>query len=127
MMKLMLIKMITMYSLIYNVDPKVSLSVVDVESKFNPNIVSETQDIGLFQLHKSSFPEYSIKQLQDPILNIQLGVQYLAKMKKECKYKDNITYLVCYNYGINNAKKIKHPSLFPYVKKVQLTMNEMSF
>jgi soluble lytic murein transglycosylase-like protein len=127
MVKLMIIKMITMYSLAYNIDPKIALSVVAVESGFNPNVIGITGDVGLFQLNPKSFPNYSIKQLKDPTLNIELGIKYLAKMKKECKYKDNNEWLVCYNYGIKNTKKVKHPELFPYVKKVKLAMNERNF
>jgi soluble lytic murein transglycosylase-like protein len=123
MTKIMLIKLITMYSLAYNIDPKITLSVVAVESGFNSSIIGITGDAGLFQLNPKSFPNYTIKQLKDPRLNIELGIKYLAKMKKECKYKDNNTWLVCWNFGPKNAKKVKHPELFPYVKKIELVMN----
>ena len=123
MTKIMLIKLITMYSLAYNIDPKIALSVVAVESGFNSSIVGITGDIGLFQLNPKSFPNYTTKQLKDPRLNIELGIKYLAKMKKECKYKDNNTWLVCYNMGPKAAKIVKHPELWPYTKKV-LAMNE---
>lgn len=127
MMKIMIIKMITMYSLQYGIDPKIAISVAAVESGFNPNAIGITQDIGIFQLNPKSFPDYTKKQLLDPETNIVLGIKYLAKMKKECKYKDDNEWLVCWNYGPKNAKKVKHPSLFPYVKKIKLTMNERNF
>lgn len=124
MTKLAIIKLITFYSLIYGVDAKVAVSVAAVESNFNPNVIGITGDVGLFQLQPQSFPQYTIKQLKDPKLNIVLGVQYLAKMKKECKYKDNNEWLLCFNMGPNAAKKVKHPELWPYTKKVALAMNE---
>lgn len=124
MMKLMIIKLVTLYAIQNGIDPKIALSVVAVESGFNPNVIGVTGDVGLFQLNPKSFPGYSIKQLKDPTLNIELGIKYLAKMKKECKYKDNNEWLICWNYGPKNANKVKHPSLFPYVKKIKLTMNE---
>jgi soluble lytic murein transglycosylase-like protein len=126
-MKLMIIKMITMYSLQYGIDPKIALSVVAVESGFDSTIVGVTGDVGLFQLNPKSFPNYTVKQLKDPTLNIELGIKYLAKMKKECKYKNDNEWLICWNYGPKNAKKVKHPGLFPYVKKVKLVMNGRKF
>jgi hypothetical protein len=93
--------------------------------------VSEFDDgkvsFSVFQLNPKSFPQYSVKQLKDPKLNIQLGIKYLAKMKKECKYKDGLNWLTCWNYGPKNAKKVKHPELFPYVKKIKLAMNNKEF
>jgi soluble lytic murein transglycosylase len=127
MMKLIIIKMITMYSIQYGIDPKVALSVCQIESNFNTNVIGITGDIGLFQLNPNSFPNYSKNQLKDPITNMKLGIKYLAKMKKECNYKNNNEWLVCYNYGMKNAKKIKHPELFPYVKRINLVMNDRNF
>lgn len=127
MLKVMIVKMITMYSLAYNIDPKISLSVVAVESGFNSNVIGITGDVGLFQLNPKSFPNYTINQLKDPSLNIELGIKYLAKVKKECKYKDDINWLICYNMGPKAAQKVKHPGLFPYVKKIAISMNEREF
>jgi hypothetical protein len=126
MMKLMIIKLIHTYALQYGMDPNICISVAAVESQFNPNVIGITGDVGVFQLNPKSFPQYTVKQLKDPKLNIQLGIKYLAKVKKECKYKEGLNWLVCWNYGPKNAKKVKHPGLFPYVKKVktQLVMNE---
>lgn len=118
MTKIAIIKLITYYSLIYGIQPEISISVVEVESQFRPSVVGITGDVGLFQLQPASFPQYSIKQLKDPKLNIELGIKYLAKMKKECNHKKNNEWLVCYNFGKRNAKKVKHPELFPYVLKI---------
>lgn len=126
MTKIMIIKMITFYSLQYGIDPKISLAVVAVESGFNANIIGVTNDVGLFQLNPKSFPQFTKKQLLDPKTNIMIGIKYLAKVKKECKHKDNNDWLVCWNYGPKNAQKVKHPQLFPYIKKIsrQIAYNE---
>ncbi len=116
--KALIIKLITAASLQYGVDPSVAISVATVESELNPSAVGELNEVGLFQLLPESFPAYSIKQLKDPRLNIKLGVKYLAKAQRYCFHKEGITWLVCYNYGFENAKRVKHPTLFPYVKKV---------
>jgi soluble lytic murein transglycosylase-like protein len=122
MTKTLIIKLITMYSLAYNIDPRIALSVVEIESGYNQNSIGVTKDIGLFQLNPNSFPEYTKEQLLDPKINIRLGVKYLAKMKKECKYKEDNLWLICYNFGIKNAKRVKHPELWNYTKKVKFAM-----
>ena len=127
MMKITIIKLITMYSIQYGIPPEISLAVAAVESQFNPNAIGVTNDLGVFQLRPQSFPTYTKKQLLNPIINIQLGIKYLAKVKKECKYKDNLDWLTCYNMGPRRAKMIKHPSLNKYVKKVEFAINERNF
>lgn len=122
MMKLMIIQLIQTYSLQYGVDPQIAISVAAVESQFNSTVIGVTGDIGVYQLNPRSFPEYTVKQLQDPRLNIELGVKYLAKVKRECSHQEGVTWLICWNYGKQNAKKVKHPQLFPYVKKIKLAM-----
>lgn len=120
MTKIAIIKMIQMYCLIYGVDPQIGVSVAAVESRLNPNAIGVTKDVGLFQLNLKSFPEYTKEQLLEPHLNARLGIKYLAKMKKECKYKEGLTFLICYNYGKQNAKKVKFPQKFPYLKRIEI-------
>ena len=124
MSKIMIIKMITVYALKFGVDANIAISVAAVESQFNPNAIGITQDLGVFQLNPKSFPQFTKQQLLQPELNIKLGVKYLAEVKKTCNHKEGITWLTCFNAGNKGARKIKHANLFPYVKKVQLTMNE---
>lgn len=127
MTKIMIIKLIQIYALAYNVDPRVAISVAAVESGFNSNVIGVTGDVGVFQLNPKSFPNYTIKQLKDPIINIELGIKYLAEVKKRCKHKDDNNWLICYNMGIKKASTIKHPELWKYTKKVKLVMNERNF
>jgi soluble lytic murein transglycosylase-like protein len=125
-MKLAILHLIQAYCLQYNVDYQIAVSIVAVESGFNVNAIGPTNDRGLFQLNPRSFPQYTPKQLLDPSLNIKLGVRYLAEVKKNCKYKKDLNWVLCYNVGMKRAKTIKHPSLHRYVLKVktQLALNE---
>lgn len=122
MSKAIIIKMIIFYANLYGVDPKLALSVVQVESQFNPSAISKTGDYGLFQLQAASFPQYKTEQLLQPEINIPEGIKYLAKMKKECKFKNNNEFLVCYNYGLKNANNVKYPGRWPYIKKILVAM-----
>lgn len=119
-----IISLILQYSSLYGIDPLLALSVAKAESGFNPSAVSTTGDYGVFQLNRSSFKGYSREELLDPETNVKLGIKYLLKMKAECVHQAGITWLTCYNYGPENAKHVKHPDLFPYVKKIRGIMNE---
>ena len=95
----------------YGLDPMLVLAVIDVESKFQygargimqilPYVAqSLVQKIGLHQLsHSNSFkPEF----LDDPVLNIKLGVYYLHDLKKSFR---NLTHaLTAYNMGPTETK-----------------------
>lgn len=124
-MKTLIIQLIQSYALQYGIDPQLAVSVAQVESNFNPTTIGLTGDVGVFQLNPTSFPEYTVNALKDPLLNVNLGVRYLARVKAKCLHQEGITWLVCYNYGMSNAKRVKHPTLFPYVKKVQLAMERL--
>lgn len=113
-----LIALIGYYSAVYGIDPKLSLAVAKHESKMNPIAVGSKGELGLFQLMPSSFPKVSKKELIKPETNIKLAIKYLGWLKKNCNHQMDNTYLVCYNYGINNAKKVKYPKKFPYYVSV---------
>jgi len=101
----------------YGLDPMLVLAVIDVESKFQYGAVSPAGargimqilpyvaqslagKIGLHQLsHAKSFrPEF----LDDPVLNIKLGVYYLHDLKKSFR---NLTHaLTAYNMGPTETK-----------------------
>ncbi len=101
----------------YGLDPMLVLAVIDVESKFQYGAVSPAgargimqilpyvakslvQKIGLHQLsHSKSFrPEF----LDDPVINIKLGVYYLHDLKKSFR---NLTHaLTAYNMGPTETK-----------------------
>ena len=59
------------------IDPNLALAVMQTESSGNPNAVSPVGAVGLFQLMPSSFPGVNIN---DPITNIDTGVNYLASL-----------------------------------------------
>jgi hypothetical protein len=119
-----ILALITYYSGMYGIDPNVAVAVAQKESQFRVDAVGSKGEIGLFQLMPSAFPNKTKKELFNPKTNIQLGIKHLAWNKKYCKHKDDINYLVCYNYGIKNAEHVKYPHLFPYVKDVRNIMSQ---
>jgi soluble lytic murein transglycosylase-like protein len=108
---------ILLWSAIFGVDPAISLSVAKVESNFNPNTVGSVGEIGIYQL-RPEYVEVKRELLFNPSVNIMLGIKRISEEREKCTHKSGLTFLVCYNYGRGNAKKVKNPSKFPYVVKV---------
>lgn len=113
------------YASLYNIDPALVMSVIKVESGFNPKTVGGAGEIGLMQL----MPEYADvprNKLFDIRTNIEVGVKKLAQFKKQCKHKAQHTWVICFNMGVAGAAKVKHPTLWPYYKKIKAEYVAMS-
>lgn len=113
---------ISMVAMAHHFPTDVAQAVSFQESRLDPKAVGSLKEQGLFQLRYEQYPMYSMKQLQDPYLNMELGISYLAKLRHTCVYTDDVNYLVCFNAGPSKAKKIKHPGKFKYVREVKKKM-----
>lgn len=101
------------YSEEYNVDPLLIFAIIKAESNFNPNVISNSEAIGLMQLMDATAEEISNKlnilyvkkaSLYNPEINIQLGTKYFSNLMKE--YDNNyLLALTAYNAGIGNVNK----------------------
>ncbi|MDO5017829.1 MAG: lytic transglycosylase domain-containing protein [Lagierella massiliensis] len=102
---------INKYSQEYNVDPLLVLSVIKVESNFNPSATSHMNAVGLMQLIPKTSQwisekmgiEYSDEILQDPQTNIQLGTYYLSYLLNH--FGDTDLAIIAYNGGMGNVQK----------------------
>ena len=105
----------------YHVDPKVALAVAAIESAFNPKAIGQAGEVGLYQIMPGVAKKkgWSKAYLLNPKNNIKAGLSMIRDAQNTCVHKDGINYLVCYNYGATNAKRVKHPSKFPYVQKAK--------
>lgn len=119
-----LLGLVLYYSGMYNINPAMVVAIIQTESQFNERALSYTNDRGYMQLNPKSFPQYKADDLYNPEINIREGVKYLAQMRKECSHKLDDTWLICFNLGVNKAKLVKHPKLFPYYRKVKLVMKK---
>lgn len=89
-----------------------------MESNYKVDAVSpDKKDYGLMQI-RSKYVKETPAQLFDTCTNIRVGTEKLAEARKMCKHKKDYTYVVCYNAGVTGGSKIKHPTNFPYYKKV---------
>lgn len=90
--------MIDRYANEYNVDPVLVRAVIQVESDFNPNCVSNKGARGLMQLIPETARRYGVKSIFDPEENIRGGVRYLADLMSMFN-NDLHRALAAYNAG----------------------------
>ncbi len=100
----------------YQVDPFWVLSIIWVESHFNPQVKSPVNASGLMQimpatsywlnhlLDRTLEPKLAYELTKDPIHNVQLGTFYLDRLLK--KFRQNYVYAtVAYNMGPGYTKR----------------------
>lgn len=101
------------YSKKYNIDTSLVCAVINAESRFKQNAVSEKGASGLMQIMKPTadwaaeeigIKEYSYDKIFEPELNIHIGCWYLSRLMKQ--YDNNLTLVIAaYNAGSGNVSK----------------------
>lgn len=135
------------YSIMYDLDKYLVMSVIKVESNFNEKATSVKDARGLMQITPSTgnwiaeqmnLVEFSQDKLYDPEQNIFMGCWYLDNLRKE--FDDNyMLILSAYNAGRGNVNKwLQNPEFsrdgknldyIPfketelYIKKINLNYN----
>jgi soluble lytic murein transglycosylase-like protein len=118
----------------YKVSPYLVLSLITVESRFHPRIVSPKGAVGLMQLMPETAKEFALVMglpyrgpisLEDPKFNIELGLRYLQFLR--ARFPSKAHMLTAYNIGpAALRKKLKNGDELPlgYYQKVMSTMAE---
>lgn len=95
------------YAGINGVDPLLVSAVIRVESKFNPQAVSQKGAAGLMQImpatgdwaaEQMGIPNFDSSQLLDPEMNIRIGTWYISNLQKEFG-KNDLLVIAAYNGG----------------------------
>lgn len=115
------------YAALYSEDPDLVLSIMAVESDFDPNIVSYMGAVGLMQV----MPQWSkilgiTEPLTDPETSIRYGLQILGFYR--AMYKDLETALTAYNRGpgaVDSALMRGQSPLNRYAPRVLKTYEEL--
>ncbi len=79
---------------IYGVDETLVKAIIQVESGYNPSVVSKSNAIGLMQLKASTagrdayrlkgrYGQPSARDLKDPAINIDLGTAYISILQRQ--------------------------------------------
>ena len=114
------------YEICADNDLSVSLviALIDQESNFNPECVSDTNDYGLMQINECNFQwvkeNYNSVDMFNPYQNVYCGINILAGYLH--KYDDDYTKaLMCYNLGEYGASKAWENGIFctDYTKAVE--------
>lgn len=107
----------------YKINPRLVLSIIAVESGFNPNAVSPKGATGLMQLMPATAAELGLKgdEIRNPAKNIEAGVKYLDQLLK--RYRNNVPMaLAAYNAGfgaVDRAGRIPQNGETPnYVRDI---------
>lgn len=88
----------------YKVDSLLIASMVEAESGFNPYAISPQGALGLMQIMPETANPYSVDDLLEPAVNIDLGARYLAKLLREFD-GDVALALAGYNSGPGNVRR----------------------
>ena len=111
----------------YDVDYRLVLAVMDAESNFRHNVVSDGGAIGIMQVKPIVAREFSEEVgipyerdvLHDPHANVRFGVYYLSWLSRH--YDNDYAILYAYNVGYTRARQNMQRSSEPktgYTRKV---------
>jgi len=103
--------MIDRHAVAYGVDPVLVRAVIQVESDFDPQCVSNKGARGLMQLMPETARRYGVRSIFDPEENIRGGVRYLGDLLGMF-HNDLPRALAAYNAG--EGAVLKYAGIPPY-------------
>lgn len=90
-------------------------ALIDVESNFNANVISKTNDYGLCQIniinHEWLKNELGLDNMLDPYQNVTAGIYMFSKHLKNMNGDVNLAAM-CYNCGSSGAKKLWNQGIY---------------
>lgn len=86
------------------IDSKLLRAVVEAESDYNPNDLSDKGAMGLMQLMPDTAKELGVKNAFDPYENLTGGAKYLKKLMAMFPDRTDLV-LAAYNAGPGNVRK----------------------
>lgn len=104
----------------------VVVALIEVESRFRSNIISDTNDYGLMQInkinHENFSKEYGITDFLNPYENVFCGITMLSRLYDI--YHDTDKVLMAYNLGATGAKRLWDKGIYEssYSRKILSVM-----
>ncbi|MFQ5718445.1 MAG: lytic transglycosylase domain-containing protein [Acidobacteriota bacterium] len=117
----------------YSIPTEVLLAVIKAESDFDVDAVSAAGAVGLMQIMPATgravakdlnIPWTGKKMLRDPVINIQLGSEYLHRMFRRFGHADNA--LAAYNAGPTRVEAMNNAGILPgkYAGRVRQSLKQ---
>ena len=98
----------------YNIDFSLVMAVIEHESSFRSNIVSDTGDYGLMQINEINHgwlaERFDVTDFTDPYQNTRCGIYILRKLFE--KYEEPEEVLMAYNMGSAGASKLWEQGIY---------------
>ena len=104
------------------------IAMIEVESSFQPDAVSGTDDYGLMQInginHEWLTEEYGITNFFDPYYNVFCGIKILSIHWE--RYKDIDKSLMAYNLGATGASEFWDEGIYSteYTRKIRIAQEK---
>ena len=114
----------------YNMDFTFVMAIIQQESGYQPDAVSNIDDYGLMQINKVNHgyitDEIGVTNYLDPYENVRAGMFILRKLFE--KYETPEKVLMAYNLGESGAKALWDKGVFEtnYSKSVQRIQSELN-
>lgn len=108
-------------SLKHEFDPVFLLSIIQTESRFNPDVLGGAGEIGLMQIlpatgewiaGKAQMTWRGKATLRDPVANIRIGAAYLAFLRDRFDMHARL-YIAAYNMGQGNVNEAQARNIWP--------------
>ena len=124
-----IIELVDTIAVLHQIDPKLVLAIIAVESNFNVKAQSPKEAIGLMQLIPGTADRFNIKNAFDAAQNIKGGVKYLRWLLSY--YHGDIRLVAAaYNAGERTVDRYKgvppYPETRNYVKRVMELYQQQS-
>jgi soluble lytic murein transglycosylase-like protein len=104
-----------------NINPDLIISMIHVESGFNPRAVSPKGAQGLMQLMPQTAARLGVANPMDPVANVEGGTRYIRELLDRY-HSDLIKALAAYNAGPERVEQFNgvppYPETIAYVTKV---------
>ena len=107
----------------YGVEPALVHAVISAESGYEPDAVSPAGAIGMMQVMPATAAEYGVKNLHDPIANIDVGTRHLKYLLR--KYKNISHALAAYNAGEGTMQR--HRRAVTYLETRKYVVRVINF
>lgn len=105
----------------HSLDEKLVEAIVQVESNFDPLAISPKGCKGLMQLHPETARRFGVRNIFDPVQNIEGGIKYLRFLMNYFN-RDLTRVLAAYNAGENTVDRYRgvppYRETQDYVRKV---------